>query len=245
MPSDPNMHPEQTPRYSRVWMVRHAVTIVIAIVGIYAFAELRSKWSPMHQWNRAVGDMSLILISLTMSIGPLARLWPRLRDFIPWRREFGIWAVLLALGHTVIVIAGWVTWDFVRILGYEFHPQLQQYVLVQHGFGLSNVIGFLALVYGAKLALTSNDRSQRFLGGSSWKFVQQGAYVLWTLTIVHTAYFLYLHFQHFHRALPDPNVLQIPFAILVTIVMTLQLTAFWRSWMTRTPRRMQRQMENY
>jgi len=68
------------------------------------------------------------------------------------------------------------------------------------------------------LALTSNDWSQKKLGGMVWKFLQQGSYVYWILIVIHTAYFLYLHFQDFHRRVPDPNWIQIPFAILVLLV---------------------------
>ena len=129
----------------------------------------------------------------------------RFRRFIPYRREFGIHGVLLAFVHTVIILGGWVEWDLVRIFGYEIHPQTGNYIMLQQGFALSNVIGIVCLVYGFTLALSSSNWSQRLLGGPVWKFLQQGAYVLWVLIVLHTAYFLYLHFQDFHRATPDPN----------------------------------------
>jgi sulfoxide reductase heme-binding subunit YedZ len=172
-----------------------------------------------------------------MIIGPAARLLSGAHRLIPWRRECGSWGVLLAIVHTVIILGGWVEWNLVRILGYEFHPILEQYVLVQHGFGFANVVGILALLYGVVLALTSNDRSQRYFGGAVWKFLQQGAYVLWPLIILHTAYFLYLHFQHFHRPTPEPNWLQYPLVILVVIVAGLQLAAFLTTWRGRRKRR--------
>ena len=181
------------------WKTRHFVVLLAAGLGAYAFLESRAQWSEMHRWNRAIGDMSLILVALSMAIGPLARLWAMFRPAIPWRRELGIYSVLLAAVHTIIILAAWVEWDLIRILGYEFHPMLSRYVMLQHGFGLANVLGILALVYGTVLALSSNDRSQRYLGGAVWKFLQQSAYVLWALIVVHTAYFLYLHFQDFHR----------------------------------------------
>ncbi len=113
------------------------------------------------------------------------------------------------------------------------HPVTGLYVMLQHGFGLANAIGIVALLYGIVLALASNDWSQRILGGSVWKFLQQGAYVLWMLIIIHTAYFLYLHFQDFHRKVPDPNWAQLPFAGLVGLVTLLQLVAFLKTWRTR------------
>jgi len=215
------------------WKMRHFLVLLLAGLGTYAFLESRAQWSEMHRWNRAIGDMSVILVALSMSIGPLARLWAPFRVTVPWRRELGIYSVLLAVAHTVIILAGWVEWDLVRLFGYQFNPVSGNYVMVQHGFGLSNVIGIVALVYGIVLALASNDWSQRLLGGSVWKFLQQGAYVLWMLILIHTAYFLYLHFQDYHRAVPDPNWAQIPFIGLVALVTLLQLSAFVKTWRSR------------
>lgn len=184
----------------------------------------------MHRWNRAFGDASLVLIALTMAIGPMTRLWPRARVLVPWRREMGIWGVVLAAVHTVIILDGWIEWDLIRIFGYQMLPMTGEYVMLQHGFGLANAVGIVALVYGIILAATSNDRSQRFLGGAAWKFLQQSAYVLWALIVLHTAYFLYLHFQDFHRPVPEPNWIQWPFAALVAAVALLQGGAFWVTW---------------
>jgi len=215
------------------WKTRHLVVLILAALGTYAFLESRTEWSAMHRWNRAVGDMSLVLVAFSMAIGPLARLLAVCRTAIPWRRELGIHGVLLAIVHTVIILVAWVEWDLMRLFGYELYPQVDVYVMVQHGFGLANVIGILALVYGIVLALVSNDWSQRLLSGSVWKFVQQSAYVLWMLIVIHTAYFLYLHFQDFHRNLPDPNWAQIPFAGLVAVITLLQLAAFLKTWRSK------------
>ncbi len=215
------------------WKIRHLLVMVVAGLGTYAFLESRAEWSEMHRWNRAVGDMSLILIALSLAIGPLVRLWPASKSVLPWRRELGIYGVVLALVHTVIILAGWVEWDLIRLFGYEIHPLTGLYVMLQHGFGLANVIGIVALVYGIVLALASNDWSQRLLGGSVWKFLQTSAYVFWMLILVHTAYFLYLHFQDFHRKVPDPNWAQIPFAGLVALVTLLQLAAFLKTWKSK------------
>lgn len=141
--------------------------------------------------------------------------------------------VILAFAHTLIILAGWVEWDLIRIFGYELHPLTGLYVMLQQGFALANVVGIVALVYGIVLALASNNWSQRMLGGPTWKFLQQSAYILWMLIVLHTAYFLYLHFQDFHRAVPAPNWAQTPFAVLVTTIAVLQLAAFIKTWRTK------------
>jgi len=217
------------------WKIRHLLVMILAAIGTYAFLESRASWSEMHRWNRAVGDMSLVMIAVSMAIGPLSRLVPRLRTAIPWRREFGIYGVLLAIIHTVIILDGWVVWDFARLFGYELHPS-GVYVMFKHGFGLANVIGIIALFYGLVLALSSSDWCQRKLGGPIWKFLQQSSYVLWMLIIVHTAYFLYLNFLDFHRQTPAPNWAQWPFAILVTSIIILQIAASVKTWRAKRNR---------
>jgi sulfoxide reductase heme-binding subunit YedZ len=75
-----------------------------------------------------------------------------------------------------------------------------------------------------------------WLGTPVWKFVQQGTYVLWWLSVVHTGYFLYLHFLDFHRNTPDPNWLQWPFVGLVGVVLILQVAASAATWRKGRPR---------
>lgn len=212
------------------WKSRHVSVLALAALLTLLFLLSRSQWSDMHKWNRALGDASLVLVALSMIIGPLSRLFSKARRLLPWRRELGIYGVLLAFAHATIILIGWVELDLMRLIGFEFHPQLQRYVMFQQGFGLANIVGIFALLYAAVLALTSNDLSQRWLGSSVWKYVQQGTYVLWWLIVLHTGYFLYLHFQDFHRSVPEPNWAQWPFFWLVVLVSGLQFAASVRTW---------------
>ena len=212
------------------WKLRHILVVAVAIAGTWAFLLSRMEWSEMHRWNRATGDMSLLMVAIAMSLGPLSRLWNWFRVIVPFRRELGIYGVVLAGIHIIIILAAWVEWDLVRLFGYEFHPIQDRYVMAQHGFGLANTIGIVAVVYAIALAISSNDWSQKKLGAMVWKFFQQGAYVYWMLIVVHTAYFLYLHFQDFHRRIPDPNWAQLPFVVLVLLVLSLQTAAFVKTW---------------
>ncbi len=217
---------------NKAWIVRHLQVLVLATLAGYLFLLLRAEWSPMHRYNRALGDVSLLLVALAMVIGPILRLtsWRLIRYLLPHRRELGIYAVIAALVHTVIILVGWVDLDFARLFGFEFHPGLQRYVMVQHGFALGNIIGIAALLYGIVLAVTSNNVSQSWLGTSVWKFIQQGAYVLWWLAVIHTGYFLFLHFLDYHRNTPEPNWAQWPFVILTLVVLALQIAASVVTW---------------
>lgn len=228
------------PRWRRVvqdWRFRHLGALAIGVGLFYFFFALRPEWSPMHRYNRAFGDASLVMIALVMSLGPLSRLWRPWTAALPWRRELGIWGFVAAIVHTVIILFGWVELDFARLFGFQLHPQALVYVMVDKGFGFSNAVGILALVYGLVLSLTSNNRSQRWLGMPIWKFLQQGSYVLWALIVAHTAYFLYIHFLDFHRPPPPPNLMKWPFVWLVAAVLALQIAASWKTWRLQRGRR--------
>ncbi|MGF7006666.1 ferric reductase-like transmembrane domain-containing protein [Aminobacter sp. BE322] len=214
----------------RRMLLRHVVVIGLSAALIYGFAVVHGQWSPMHRWNRAFADASLALLVITMSMGPAARLWPVLLRAVAYRRETGIYATLLAAVHTVIILGGWVEWDFARLFGYEIIPQTGEYVMFQQGFGLANLIGIAALAYALILMFTSNDRSIRLLGTSVWKFLQNGATVLWGLALAHTAYFLFMHFLSFHRPTPEPNPLQWPFVAAILSVLLLRAAAFVSTW---------------
>jgi methionine sulfoxide reductase heme-binding subunit len=231
----PSVSGKQPPRRSlnERTALRHVVIWLIAACLVYAFWIVHEQWSPMHRWNRATADAVIVLLTFTMAIGPGARLWPALRRLLPFRRESGIYATVLALIHATIVLGGWVEWDFVRLFGFEFHPLRNRYLMVQHGFGLANLIGIMALAYGVVLMSISNDRSVHILGAPAWKFLQSSATVLWTLVVVHTAYFLFMHYLDFRRPLPGPNPLRWPFVGLVMFVLALRSAAFIQTWRQR------------
>lgn len=187
----------------------------------------------MHRWNRAFGDASFLAILLVMVLGPASRIWRRLTPAIAWRRELGVWGFVAGLVHAGFILFGWVELEWQRLFGFVFHPDFQRYVMFDKGLGFGNVVGMLALIYGAILALMSNDVSQRWMGMSIWKFFQQGAYILWVLIVVHTAYFLFMHFLDFHRQTPEPNLVRWPFVVLTVLVLAVQSAASMRTWRLR------------
>lgn len=220
-------------RWLADWKLRHLGALGLAAFLLWAFWAWRPEWSPMHRWNRAFGDASLVIIALVMLLGPLSRIWRRATPALAWRRELGVWGVAAGLVHAGFILFGWVELEWQRLFGFEFHSQLQRYVMFDKGLGLGNVIGMLALVYGLALAAMSNDVSQRWMGMAIWKFFQQGAYVLWALIVAHTAYFLFMHFLDFHRQTPEPNPARWPFVILVAAVLVVQGAASVRTWRLR------------
>ena len=194
---------------------------------IYAFWLTRPQWDPEMRLWKAVGDASLLLLYTTISIGPVARLWPQSAQVVLIRREVGVWFGLLALVHTFLILDGWARWDVTRFLGYEFIPELGRLVRWEPGFGLANILGLVAIFITLPLIATSSDWAMRKLGGSAWKFLHNATYVIFWLVVLHTGYFLFLHYTaHFHRAPPPPDWARFPFAGLTLAVIGLQSLAF-------------------
>jgi methionine sulfoxide reductase heme-binding subunit len=187
----------------------------------------RLDWDiEMRTW-RALGDAATALLFVSLALGPVARLWrPGVRA-LPWRRETGIWSAVLALVHTVLILDGWVSWDLGRLMGYEFIPELDRTIRLEPGFGLANLVGLVAMTWALVLALTSSDLAMRVLGGSAWKWVHQGAYIVFYLVVLHAAYFLFIHYTpSFHRDPPPVNWFGWPLLAMGGVVLSLQWAAF-------------------
>lgn len=213
-------------RLAQRTLVRHASVAILATGLVLAFASVHIEFSPMHRWNRAFGDAAMVLVALSVGLGPLARFLRGAVRVLPFRREFGVYGCLLAIVHAAVILIGWVQWDLMRLFGFEWHPELLTYVMFQHGFGLANAIGLAALILALLLGATSSDVAMRRLGTSCWKFLQMGVLPLWWLTVAHVGYFLFMHFLSFHRATPPPNTLQPWFLRLVAGVFTLRGAAY-------------------
>ena len=223
------VHDPMFRRLSRNVLLRHGLMALLSAGLVLIFAAIHGEWSPMRRWNRALAGASLVLVALSMGLGPLARLLRPAVLVLPYRREAGIYGCLLALSHAAIILVGWVEWDMMRLFGFEWHPDLLSYVMLQHGFGLANAIGIAALLLAVLLATTSSEFAMRRLGVSGWKFLQMGVLPLWWLSVAHVAYFLFMHFLIFHRATPEPNPLQYWFVGLVVLVLGLRLAAYLKT----------------
>ena len=216
-------------------LLRHLIVGLIAGGLTYLFWLSRPDWVDEMRFWRAVGDASFMLLFFTLAIGPLVKLWPPISKAIPWRREAGIWYGLLAIGHTFLILDGWVRWDFMRFIGYEFLPELERYARLEPGFGLANAMGIVAVAGTLVLMATSSTFAVNLLGASAWKWLQNAAYVVFYLVALHTFYFLFMHYTaSFHRPVPEEaNWFRFPFVALVAAVLILQASAYVKTVMKK------------
>lgn len=199
----------------------------VAAVLLSAFWYSRMEWSPEMRLWRAVGDVAVVLLFGSLALGPAARLSRRAARLLPWRRQVGVWAGWAAAAHALLVIDGWAQWSVRRFLGYEFIPQLEREARMEPGFGLANLIGLVALSWMLVLLATSSDRAMRFLGPGAWKWVHNGAYVVFYLAVLHSAYFLFMHYTvSFHREPAPENWFRFPLLVLGATIVMLQWAAF-------------------
>lgn len=210
------------------WLHRHALVAVLSVLVSFPFWMGRPNWDPEMRLWRAIGDGSFVLLFATLAIGPLARHWRVATRMLPWRRELGIWYTVLALVHTLLILDGWVRWEWMSFFGFQFIEQLGRFARVEPGFGLSNLVGIVAIGISLVLLVTSSDWAVRRLGGSSWKWLHYGAYVVFYLVALHSLYFLFMHYlESFHRRVPDDlNWFRYPFLVATSLVLYLQMSAF-------------------
>ena len=208
---------------------RHAVVAGFAVAVSLPFWLGRLDWDPEMRLWRAIGDGSFMLLFLTLFLGPASRHWRPMVRLLPWRREFGIWFAVLALVHTLLVLDGWVRWDWMRFFGYEFVAQLGRQARLEPGFGLSNLMGIVAAAVALPLMFTSSNWAVKRLGSRSWKWLHYGAYTVFYLVALHSLYFLFMHYtQSFHRQVPaSPNWFRYPFLLMATLVIAIQISAFF------------------
>lgn len=178
--------------------LRHFLAGLIAVFLTYLFWLSRPELSFNVRLWRTLGDTAFSFLFVSLAIGPLSRLWKSALRLIPWRRETGIWFILLVLAH------------FIRV---------SEYATFESGIELPHFLGLIALFLAIVLAATSLGRTVNFLGPSSWKWLHSMAYVIFYLVAAHAAYFLFWRY-------PELNWFQYPFLTMAFIVPTLQISAF-------------------
>ncbi len=132
--------------------------------------------------NRAVAAVAFLLLSVTLTIGPLTRMLDLGSGKLPWtfpwgwRGEFGIWFVIMSLTHTGIVFHG-RDWD---IIG--FFETLRPADLAA-SIGL-----FLVLL----LAVTSFSRVIGYIGMANWRWIHRFSHVAFFLLALHAVHHSFL-----------------------------------------------------
>lgn len=218
-------------------LTRHLLIGSIAIFLTFVFWLAHYEWSEDMRLWRAIGDSGYSLLFVTLIIGPLSKLWSRTNFLLSWRREVGIWFAVMAITHGILIANGWANWDVAKFFGYEFIPQLDRIARMEPGFGLANLLGFVAFLWISILALTSSDKAMKWLGTSSWNWLHAGSNTVFYLVAIHTGYFLFMHYtESFHKTVPPQSIFIIPFIVMSVMVLVLQISSYIKIVKSRNKR---------
>ncbi|MBB3166306.1 nitrite reductase/ring-hydroxylating ferredoxin subunit/DMSO/TMAO reductase YedYZ heme-binding membrane subunit [Rhizobium laguerreae] len=177
--------------WNRAKMIYDAVLLAGIVIYILVFLKLGPVLSPAlrdtdlpTQRMRAFGSLALLLLTIILSIGPLARLDTRFMPLLYNRRHFGVMTAIVAATHAYYVL-GWY---------FSYSPTPQLTALFTSNTSFTSIVGFpfelfgiLALVILAVLAVTSHDFWLSFLTPPLWKAIHMSVYLAYAAVILHVA----------------------------------------------------------
>ena len=164
--------------------------LALGLVGLYlaSYLLLAALTGSQITWEtqrlRAFGSCAFLMLTLILSIGPLARLDRRFLPLLYNRRHLGVLTFLVALCHAVLVL------DWYHGHG-VIDPLLSLLTGNSHygrfpGFPFET-LGLLALAILYVMAATSHDFWLGYLSPPIWKVIHMAVYLAYGLLVMHVA----------------------------------------------------------
>lgn len=172
-------------RYWRRRALRHGTLAALTAVSCATLVVLVGSDRFLFNASMATAYVSLALLAVSLVIGPL-NVIRRIPNPVSTdlRRDVGIWTGIVGLAHLGFGLTVHFTG---RPWLYFLYPADQPHVVpVRYDlFGIANHTGLVAGLGLVLLLVISNDRSLARLGTTRWKRLQQLAYFVAILTVVH------------------------------------------------------------
>ncbi len=200
--------------------------ILVAGVALYigVFAVIGWRWHPPKNlpdvidiWIRAFGTAAFLMLTVILSIGPLARLDRRFLKLLYNRRHFGVLTFLVALTHVWLMLAWFDAQGLLHTLPADFTTWGDYGKFIGFPF---KALGLAALLILFLMAATSHDFWLGFLKPPVWKALHMALYAAYALVVMHVA----LGIMQYERTPLIPLMLIGSFAA----VSALHLIAAWR-----------------
>jgi sulfoxide reductase heme-binding subunit YedZ len=125
---------------------------------------------PLNELIHRAGFWALVFLGVTLAVTPFRRIM-RYGNLIDVRRMLGVGTFLYIAAHLTLYIAD-QKYDFVKV-GYELTHRIYL------------IIGGIAWLGLAALAITSTDGMVRRLGGLRWRRLHQAVYAIALLALIH------------------------------------------------------------
>lgn len=122
---------------------------------------------------KTTGLLSIVLLSLTLFIGPACRFLPALDILKAHRKFWGILSFFIGLAHAVLIYIFFANYSLAKL----FNPASPKY------YGL--LAGLVAMIILLVVTLTSNKTVLNSLSPKTWKWIQSLSYLALILAVLH------------------------------------------------------------
>ncbi len=160
---------------------------IVAYIGTF-FGVSMATWSGPNALSpeilliQAFGSCAFIMLTIILSIGPLARLSPLFNPLLYNRRHFGVMFFVVALVHMVIATFWYHGFGIVNPLVSILSTNAEYDRIAQFPF---ESLGFVAMLILFVMAATSHDFWLANLKPGVWKALHMAIYVAYGLLVLH------------------------------------------------------------
>lgn len=166
---------------------RHVVVLLASAVLAVLFTLSKDEPITIGLLGLGMADAAILMLCLTMSIGPAIRLVPRLQPLLCWRRQLGIGVTVASTLHVVAFAIP----DVLALPGLVLEEKNGRVFLDTNLTAAVSWVGITAFMYALVLGITSNDFSQRVLK-AGWYRLHAQSYAFFVLAVVHALIAVYL-----------------------------------------------------
>jgi DMSO/TMAO reductase YedYZ heme-binding membrane subunit/nitrite reductase/ring-hydroxylating ferredoxin subunit len=181
----------QAVQWNRAKIIYDAVVIACVIAYVSAFLAIASWMSPPKDAAEAIdlriqafGTCAFIMLTVILSIGPLARLDRRFLPLLYNRRHLGVMTFAVVLVHAWFMIDWYLVQNALPNLANELTDWASYGRFIGFPF---KVLGIAALLVMFLMAATSHDYWLAFLSPRIWKALHMLVYVAYGLVAMHVA----------------------------------------------------------
>jgi nitrite reductase/ring-hydroxylating ferredoxin subunit/DMSO/TMAO reductase YedYZ heme-binding membrane subunit len=170
--------------YDAILIAGAALCIATYLIAVYWFDPPKDQATAIDLRIRAFGICAFLMLTIILSIGPLARLDRRFLPLLYNRRHFGVLTFFVALAHAWFMIEWFAVQNALPNL-YEELTKIEDYGKFI-GFPFK-ALGIAALLVLFLMAATSHDFWLAFLTPPVWKALHMGLYLAYGLVVMHVA----------------------------------------------------------
>jgi len=201
-------------QWNRDKLIYDAILIAAVAVFLTAFTLIYWRLHPPKStadaidiWIRATGTAAFLMLTVILSIGPLARLSLRFLPLLYNRRHFGVLTFLVAATHAWLMVEWFMELNAVPDLIAEMTNMESYGKFIGFPF---KALGLAALLVLFLMAATSHDFWLAFLRPPVWKALHMALYIAYGLVVMHVA----LGIMQYERTLLIPLMLILGFGIV-------------------------------